>query len=49
MDELRRQWDAGIYIGDARDGETTFSHISARPEEKQLSAKQGKTKMVPII
>ena len=33
IDELRRQWDAGIASGSAQDGEAVFERLSARLEE----------------
>jgi antitoxin ParD1/3/4 len=33
IDELRRQWDAGIASGDARDGEAVFRRIAARLDQ----------------
>jgi antitoxin ParD1/3/4 len=30
IDELRRQWDAGISSGEPQDGEAVFSRIAAR-------------------
>ena len=33
IDELRRQWDAGIASGDAQDGEAVFRRIAARLDQ----------------
>lgn len=33
IDELRRQWEAGIASGEAQDGESVFSRIAARLDQ----------------
>ena len=33
IDELRRQWEAGIASGEAQDGEAVFSRIAARLDQ----------------